>query len=529
MQIDIAQLKQMLLNQIVKVLSAKQRAGDITPEAVDDAMLKLKLVQISDPSELSGHRSLSLSSMSSMNLFDTDGQFDFNKARKLKLIVSSQVKQLLSLKPYGNISDLQTLAVDVLVQILHQQLINQLNFKISQLPNTKLSVEYIELQKSLDLVISDFLPELQSSIAVVLEFETDDADCLVLSDYSQVLLQGGVSGAGDSNSKLKVALPLKGEKNLSMQQLKNIILNADKDLNIINLENLSSATNYFMPDQNGRVKLAPSFSPLTANSQLIDSEGKLHTYQVSFSNGVNLKVIHLPIDDKQTRTLNEAEAAYLKLEHNKHHHNTLIHGGHGSSLLLQVAYCHAPEIVESSSHLTLMLGVDYSNLQEDFIDSSIEGVTLHNHSRLWREVILNEIKNTRKNIFIKEEPVLKQRLELLSNLLHRVINYDLPDIEDLNIDSVLTLNDLAKYLLSQRVVNVDENINNEWSWLIKIFMCQGDPSELINLSDFKKEIKSSLETVNILLIAEAVLVSVQTLELIPLNEKKISRIFPGFY
>ena len=99
MQIDIAQLKQMLLNQIVKVLSAKQRAGDITPEAVDDAMLKLKLVQISDPSELSGHRSLSLSSMSSMNLFDTDGQFDFNKARKLKLIVSSQVKQLLSLKP----------------------------------------------------------------------------------------------------------------------------------------------------------------------------------------------------------------------------------------------------------------------------------------------------------------------------------------------------------------------------------------------------------------------------------------------
>ena len=71
--------------------------------------------------------------------------------------------------------------------------------------------------------------------------------------------KAGVSGAGDSNSKLKVALPLKGEKNLSMQQLKKIILNADKELNIVNLENLSTATNYFMPDQNGRVKLAPSF------------------------------------------------------------------------------------------------------------------------------------------------------------------------------------------------------------------------------------------------------------------------------
>ena len=60
------------------------------------------------------------------------------------------------------------------------------------------------------------------------------------------------------------------------------------------------------------------------------------------------------------------EGAYLKSEHNKHQHHTLIHGGHGSSLLLQVAYCHAPEIVESSAHLTLMLGVDSSNLHGGF-------------------------------------------------------------------------------------------------------------------------------------------------------------------
>lgn len=413
MQLNIHYIKRVILTEMAIVLEEASNKGDITsaigahgvPVAIDAAVIDGNYLTISSEQANVKQNAISLSHMLALGVFDDSGNLSSSRTNGLiSWQVSGEFLELCQSKPFGGMSDFQSLGLWALLDGIYQAIRKKiltyqetfgkdLEAKVEKDPIAR-HAELLRSIKSLKLVTLD----IQKYLAEFFKFKTADVFSLMPSANSLIFLNDGWSHIAAHPRKTVVVFPTDkshSQRYVSVKQWENLLTRSDKALNIINLEPVTELAgsdnsirrgfNYFIPMKDGNILLPRSFGSLTAKSSLLGVVDRIHVYKVTLSNGKILTVNHLPLTNEEdisaiqteivslkhllstsnseasktkvSSNLREAESKLIKLreaqstlslkEHNYLHHanvrlddSLLIHGGRGSDLLLKLAYSH---------------------------------------------------------------------------------------------------------------------------------------------------------------------------------------------
>lgn len=389
-------------------------------------------------------RHLSLSSLLALNIFNKDGQYSSELAATLNIESSDAIQKVLSDKPYGDISELQTVAIDVALQTCCQIFTETVEPEIeffqqqSQKPSQEGSF-FKELAESYTALAIKLYKDLQAVIARYITFDKtsqgNQNTSTKLSAYSRLQLQDGFSQLAQTEDKTMVILTSDPEKqsHLDLTRVQQLFSTIEQPVHIINLESLSDqdAINYFKPDRYGNVPASKTIVPNIISSELVEVVDRIHVYQLKLANGKSITVSHLPVAKGQVveMTANEYQH-FTKLKDLSN--QKVLHGGYGSDTLAQVAFsvCPALQKKQNEALSSLILGSNVGEIDGQAKTKAAKGLEKINPAItfLWEQVLQTEIAKANLQ---PSDKALQQYSQALQALLDSLESLDKPSIEKL--------------------------------------------------------------------------------------------------
>ncbi len=366
MQFNVQYIKKLILAEMAGIFDKTNQKGSSPPQIslqgvpfeIDSEVIKGKYLMVTCAALDLESESISLSSMQAIGVFDNSGMLSkarASKSEEFSWVVSAELEEACQKKPFGTMSDFQTLAlwaglkgvyqtVRSAIEFYHDNFAEALEAEVSSSPSID-NKELYESLKSLSKVTLD----IQQYLSEFFSFKEKNGFSLTSCPYSQILLKEGMVIVAESPRKTVIVLPVEQNASrpyVSEKQWANILTRSDKSLNIFNLEPVSfidgviGGFNYFIPNKEGCVYLPSSFANLTAKSSLVGVVDRIHVYKVTLSNKKVLTVTHFPLQHEQTSQealqLSERERQYLHRRSITTEESLLVHGGSGSEFLLKL-------------------------------------------------------------------------------------------------------------------------------------------------------------------------------------------------